>query len=104
MFKSAFLITGYPHIYEPYSDLIPSFLLLAVGGILPLVERKFLAQIQNRVGPETVGFKGRSQFIADAVKVLVKNTRETWAATGDGYTLFFNIYISIGLTLGGYII
>jgi NADH:ubiquinone oxidoreductase subunit H len=43
-----------------------------VGGILPLIERKFLSLIQRRVGPNIVGFKGRLQFVADALKLFLK--------------------------------
>lgn len=37
------------------------------------MERKLLALTQRRVGPNYIGYKGRLQFIADAVKMLVKN-------------------------------
>lgn len=37
-----------------------------------LVERKFLSLIQRRVGPQFVGYKGRLQYIADALKLLAK--------------------------------
>lgn len=43
-----------------------------IGGILPLYERKFLSLTQRRVGPKYVGYKGRLQFVADALKVLWK--------------------------------
>jgi NADH:ubiquinone oxidoreductase subunit H len=43
-----------------------------VGGILPLIERKFLSLIQRRVGPNIVGLKGRLQFVADALKLFLK--------------------------------
>lgn len=43
-----------------------------VGGVLPLIERKFLSLIQRRVGPNIVGHKGRLQFIADALKLFLK--------------------------------
>jgi NADH-quinone oxidoreductase subunit H len=77
MYKPFILVTLYPHIFGPYIELVLVLLFLLLGGLLPLVERKFLAQIQNRVGPEVLGFKGRLQFVADAVKVLVKNSKET---------------------------
>ena len=47
-------------------------LVVLIGGILPLYERKLLALTQRRQGPKYVGYKGRLQFIADALKVLLK--------------------------------
>jgi len=46
--------------------------LTLIGGILPLIERKYLSLIQRRVGPKFVGYKGRLQFIADALKMFLK--------------------------------
>jgi len=43
-----------------------------IGGILPLIERKYLSLIQRRIGPKFVGYKGRLQFIADALKMFLK--------------------------------
>lgn len=45
---------------------------ILIGGILPLLERKFLSLVQRRVGPNYLGYKGRLQFIADALKVFFK--------------------------------
>ena len=39
---------------------------------LTLIERKFLSLLQRRVGPNYVGYKGRLQYIADALKLFVK--------------------------------
>ncbi len=39
---------------------------------LTLIERKFLALVQRRVGPQFVGYKGRLQYIADALKLFIK--------------------------------
>ena len=38
-----------------------------------LIERKVLALTQRRVGPNYIGYRGRLQFIADAVKLIVKH-------------------------------
>lgn len=46
---------------------------ILIGGILPLLERKFLSLVQRRVGPHYIGYKGRLQFIADALKVFFKD-------------------------------
>jgi len=48
-------------------------LLIAVA-FLTLVERKVLASVQRRVGPNIVGFLGLLQPIADAAKLLIKET------------------------------
>lgn len=45
---------------------------ILIGGIIPLVERKYLSLIQRRVGPKFIGYNGRLQFIADAMKLLLK--------------------------------
>ena len=39
---------------------------------LTLIERKFLALVQRRVGTNFVGYKGRLQYIADALKLFIK--------------------------------
>lgn len=58
---------------------------------LTLVERKFLSLIQRRVGPNFVGYRGRLQYIADALKLLSKGT-----LIPDGISLFwFTLIISL---------
>ena len=39
---------------------------------LTLIERKVLSLIQRRVGPFYVGYRGRLQYIADALKLFIK--------------------------------
>lgn len=52
--------------------LVLSLLITVTIALLTLVERKTLSVIQRRVGPTQVGFRGRLQFIADALKLLLK--------------------------------
>jgi NADH-quinone oxidoreductase subunit H len=47
-------------------------ILTIVIASLTLIERKFLALVQRRVGPNFVGYKGRLQYIADALKLFIK--------------------------------
>jgi len=51
-------------------------ILLSVA-LLTLLERKLLAALQRRVGPDTVGIFGILQPIADAVKLVTKQTSST---------------------------
>jgi len=39
---------------------------------LTLIERKVLALVQRRVGPFFIWYKGRLQYIADALKLFIK--------------------------------
>jgi len=47
-------------------------LMAAVAGILTLVERRVLARLQVRMGPNRVGPQGSLQWVADALKLLLK--------------------------------
>jgi NADH-quinone oxidoreductase subunit H len=53
-------------------NLIILINLTLIVGVLPLIERKYLSLVQRRVGPKFVGYKGRLQFIADALKMFLK--------------------------------
>lgn len=77
-----FLLIGYL-IYTPQtlgilhlSPLIINTLIIIlfilIGGVIPLLERKYLSLMQRRIGPKFVGYNGRLQFIADAMKLLLK--------------------------------
>ena len=48
-------------------------LLIAVA-FLTLAERKIMGAMQQRRGPNTVGFHGLLQPVADAVKLMVKES------------------------------
>lgn len=62
---------------------------------LTLVERKALSVVQRRVGPNFVGYRGRLQYIADALKLLTKGT-----LIPDGVSLFwFILVVSIACTV-----
>lgn len=47
-------------------------ILTMIIASLTLIERRILALIQRRVGPQFVGYRGRLQYIADALKLFTK--------------------------------
>lgn len=53
-------------------NIILMLVLTIIIASLTLIERKFLALVQRRVGPNFVGYKGRLQYIADALKLFIK--------------------------------
>lgn len=55
-------------------NIILMLILTIIIASLTLIERKFLALVQRRVGPNFVGYKGRLQYIADALKLFVKGS------------------------------
>ncbi len=75
MFLFSYLIYSVNYDLVIYELVNVLFLIdfILIGGVLPLLERKYLALIQRRVGPKYVGYKGRLQFIADALKVFLKD-------------------------------
>ena len=52
------------------------FFLVAVTAVayVVLLERKAVAHIQSRIGPDRVGFQGLLQPLADALKLISKET------------------------------
>lgn len=53
------------------STIIP---LLVAVAYFTLIERQILGAIQRRQGPNTVGFYGLLQPLADGIKLLLKET------------------------------
>ena len=64
---------GYSIVIIFVSNLIIFLLLTLVIATITLIERKVLALVQRRVGPNYIGYRGRLQFIADALKLLLKH-------------------------------
>lgn len=55
------------------SNIVIFLLLTLIIATITLMERKILSLVQRRVGPNYIGYRGRLQFIADALKLLVKH-------------------------------
>jgi len=53
-------------------NIILMLLVTLVIASLTLIERKFLSLLQRRVGPYFVGYRGRLQYFADALKLFIK--------------------------------
>lgn len=67
------MLTFIPYIEVLVLNIIIFLLLTFIIATITLMERKVLSLVQRRVGPNYIGYKGRLQFIADALKLLVKH-------------------------------
>lgn len=56
-----------------FYNIVLMLIATLIVASITLLERKILALLQRRVGPNFVGYKGRLQYLADAVKLLTKN-------------------------------
>lgn len=59
-------------IYSFVINIVLLLILTLIIAALTLVERKILSLMQRRVGPDFVGYRGRLQYIADALKMFIK--------------------------------
>lgn len=67
-----FFIKLYTIIKILVLNIVLMLIITLVIAALTLIERKFLALTQRRVGPYYVGYRGRLQYIADALKLFLK--------------------------------
>jgi len=68
----AFFKTLYSFLFILFVNIVLMLLVTLVIASLTLIERKFLSLLQRRIGPNYVGYKGRLQYIADAIKLFLK--------------------------------
>ncbi len=60
------------HVVILLYNIVCMLLITLVIASLTLTERKVLSLVQRRVGPYFVGYRGRLQYLADALKLFVK--------------------------------
>lgn len=65
------VLTSYVTIFVIH--VIIFLILTIIIATITLMERKLLSLVQRRVGPNYIGYRGRLQFIADAIKLLTKH-------------------------------
>ena len=92
-------------------NILLMLLITLVIASLTLMERKVLSLMQRRVGPHFVGYRGRLQYIADALKLFIKGTlipeevNKFWFVTIPAvvlsvcYTFWINTVWSPGLSI-----
>lgn len=56
-----------------FLNIIIFLCLTIIIATITLIERKIMSLVQRRVGPNYIGYRGRLQFIADALKLLLKH-------------------------------
>ncbi len=69
---SGFLFLCFSFAFILIVFIVLSLIITIAIASLTLVERRVLSLVQRRVGPNHVGYRGRLQFIADALKLLLK--------------------------------
>ena len=76
-------------------NVVLMLLVTLIIASLTLIERKFLSLLQRRVGPNYVGYKGRLQYIADALKLFVKGVLIPYESNRFWFVLIPSIALAI---------
>jgi NADH-ubiquinone oxidoreductase chain 1 len=76
----------YPFLFSILDVIILTVPVLLTVAYVTVAERKTMASMQRRLGPNSVGFYGLLQAFADALKLLLK---EYVAPTQSNLALFF---------------
>ena len=76
-------------------NIVLMLLVTLIIASLTLIERKFLSLLQRRVGPNYVGYKGRLQYIADALKLFVKGVLIPYESNRFWFVLIPSLALSI---------
>ncbi len=94
--------TGLPMVIFSVLSAVIIILLFAmpVGGIATYVERKIAADFQERIGPNRVGPLGLLQFLADGVKMFLKE--DTISKNADRFIYNFAPSLVMAGSLGAF--
>jgi len=79
-------------------NIICMLLVTLIIASLTLIERKALSLIQRRIGPNFVGYRGRLQYLADALKLFVKGIIVPYEANRFWYVCIPSIVAAICYT------
>jgi NADH-quinone oxidoreductase subunit H len=79
-------------------NIICMLLVTLIIASLTLIERKALSLIQRRVGPNFVGYRGRLQYLADALKLFVKGIIVPYEANRFWYVCIPSVVAAICYT------
>ncbi|XBC44511.1 MAG: NADH-quinone oxidoreductase subunit NuoH [Buchnera aphidicola (Schlechtendalia peitan)] len=67
-------------------SILVFFLILICAAVMSIVERRILGLLQNRYGPNRVGWQGTLQIVADMIKIFFK---EDWIPLFSRKVIFF---------------
>jgi len=60
------------YLFPILINIVLMLIVTLIIATMTLIERKILSLMQRRVGPQFVGYRGRLQYIADALKLFIK--------------------------------
>jgi NADH-quinone oxidoreductase subunit H len=98
-FLQIFIVSKILFLFLFLINLIVLLLLTLAVGCLPLIERKFLSLLQRRVGPLFVGYKGRLQYIADALKLFLKKIQIPNSLNKTNFILFPSLVLGLSYSI-----
>jgi NADH:ubiquinone oxidoreductase subunit H len=72
IFFIIYVVVNWPLAFSIFYFWVAFFFMFLQVLFFTTAERKILALTQRRVGPKVMGTRGRLQYFADALKILIK--------------------------------